>query len=190
MPTPRFPTRYRDRPYGPAERAAFNAESKALLARATELDAAQQALAVELAEVRSKLAEMRIVMWPRVEHKDIVHGYRITRRGGPPPIPPVAPNALPVWGRHLRATVLAVLARNARAMTLVEIHREINLNGFAIKSRHPVKRLADCLGYEIVKGRARRVERGIYTLGVLNPGDYRRVTNIAVEPADQLRRAA
>lgn len=190
MPAIRFPTRYRDRPRGPAEFRAFNSECKALLDRATELDAAQQALAVELAEVRTKLAEMRVVMWPRVEPKDIVHGYRITRRGGPPPIPPVAPNALPVWGKHLRATVLAVLARNRREMTLVEIHREINLNGFAIKSRQPVKRLADCLGYEIVKGRARRVERGIYTLGVLNPGEYRRVERIPVEPADQFRRAA
>ena len=65
MPAPRFPTRYRDRPFGPAERAAFNAECAALLERATELDAAQQALAVELAEVRTKLAEMRVVMWPR-----------------------------------------------------------------------------------------------------------------------------
>ncbi len=190
MPAIRFPTRYRDRPFGPAERAAFNAECAALLARATELDAAQQALAAELAEVRTKLAEMRIVMWPRVEPKDIVHGYRITRRGGPPPIPPVAPNALPVWGRHLRATVIALLARNARAMTLVEIHRELNLNGYAIKSRHPVKRLADCLGYEIVKGRAQRVERGVYTLGVLNPGDYRRIARIATKPAEPFRRAA
>ena len=91
-------------------------------------------------------------MWPRVDPKDIVHGFRITRRGGPPPIPPVAPNAHPVWGKHLRSTVLAVLARNGRAMTLVEIHRELNLNGYAIDSRQPVKRLADCLGYEIVEG--------------------------------------
>ena len=190
MPAARFPTRYRDRPHGPAERAAFNAQCAALLARATELDAAQQALAAELAEVRTQLAEMRVVMWPRVEPKDIVHGYRITRRGGPPPIPPVAPNAYPVWGKHLRSTVLAVLARNGRAMTLVEIHRELNLNGYAIKSRQPVKRLADCLGYEIVKGRARRVDRGVYVLGVLNPGEHRRIAGITVKPADDFRRAA
>ena len=46
-------------------------------------------------------------------------------------------------------------------MTLVELHRELHLNGYAIASRHPVKRLADALGYEHLKGRARRVERGV-----------------------------
>ena len=75
-------------------------------------------------------------------------------------------------------------------MTLVEIHRELHLNGYAIDSRQPVKRLADCLGYEIVKGRAKRVERGVYTLGVLNPGEYRRISRIATRPAEQFDRAA
>ena len=54
-------------------------------------------------------------------------------------------------------------------MTLVEIHRELHLNGYAIASRHPVKRLADALAYETRKGRARRVDRGIYALDELNP---------------------
>ena len=45
------------------------------------------------------LAAMRVVMWPRVEPKDIVHGYRVTHRGGPPPIPPVAPGAQPLVGQ-------------------------------------------------------------------------------------------
>ena len=58
---------------------AFHAECAALLQPATELDAAQQALAVELAEVRTQLAELRVVMWPRVDPKDIVHGFRRTR---------------------------------------------------------------------------------------------------------------
>jgi len=58
---------------------------------------------------------------------------------------------------------LAVLARNAREMTLVEVHRELHLNGYAIASRQPVKRLADALGYEVMKGRAVRVERGDLT---------------------------
>ncbi len=171
MPAIRYPTRYRRMPHGPAEFAAFRSECAALLARAGELDNAQQALGAQLAEVRTQLAEMRIVMWPRVDPKDIVHGFRRTRRGGPPPIPPVAPGAHPLVGKHLRSTVLAVLARNARPMTLVEIHRELHLNGFAIASRQPVKRLADALGYETRKGRARRLDRGIYVLDLLNPGD-------------------
>jgi hypothetical protein len=178
MPAMRYPTRYRDVPHGRKAFLAFHAECAALLQRATELDAAQQALAVELAEVRTQLAELRVVMWPRIDPKDVVHGFRRTHRGGPPPIPPEAPNAHRLKGRHLRSTALAVLARNARAMTLVEIHRELHLNGYAIESREPVKRLADCLGYESIKGRARRVDRGRYSLGQLNPGERRRMTSL------------
>ena len=183
MPALRYPTRYRPLPHGPDEFAAFREECAALLDRATELDQAQRALSAELAEVRTRLAEMRVVMWPRVDPKDIVHGFRITRRGGPPPIPPEAPGCLPLFGKHLRSAVLAILARNARAMTLVEIHRELHLNGYAIASRHPVKRLANCLGYEVLKGRARRIERGNYSLGMLSPGTLRRITRLGVGPA-------
>ncbi|MCU1464450.1 MAG: hypothetical protein JWM72_378, partial [Actinomycetia bacterium] len=161
MAAVRYPMRYRRVPHGRAEFVAFHAECAALLARATELDAAQQALGGELAQVRTALAELRVVMWPRVDPRDIVHGFRVTHRGGPAPIPPEAPGARPVRGKDLRSVVLAVLARNARPMTLVEIHRELHLNGYAIASRQPVKRLADALGYESVKGRAERVERGV-----------------------------
>jgi hypothetical protein len=174
MPAVRYPTRYRKLPYGPAEHAAYQAECAALLARATELDAAQQALAVELAEVRSQLAELRVVLWPRVDPKDIVHGFRRTLRGGPAPIPPVAPNALAVKGAKLRSAVLKVLFKSPRPMTLVEIHRELQLDGYAIASRTPVQRLADCLGYEDRKGRAHRVARGVYRIGLLNPAERRR----------------
>jgi hypothetical protein len=175
MPTIRYPTRYRTVPHGHDARVAFHRECQALLARATELDAAQQALAVELAEVRTQLAELRVVLWPRVDPKDIVHGFRRTLRGGPPPIPPEAPNALAVRGPQLRSAVLRILFRSQRPMTLVEIHREMHLNGYAIASRSPVQRLADCLGYEDTKGRARRVDRGVYRIGLLNPAERRRI---------------
>jgi hypothetical protein len=166
----RYPMRYRRVPHGRAEFVAFHAECAVLLDRAAELDAAQQALAVELAEVRTALAELRVVMWPRVDPQDIVHGFRVTRRGGPAPIPPEVQNALPIRGKALRSVVLAVLARNGRPMSLVEVHREVHLGGYAIASRQPVKRLADALGYETVTGRAVRVKRGVYRLGRLNPG--------------------
>ncbi len=185
MPAIRYPTRYRRLPHGPREFAMFHAECAALLDRAAELDTAQRALACELAQVRTQLAELRVVMWPRVDPKDIVHGFRVTHRGGPPPVPPVAPNAQPLCGKHLRSTALAVLARNGRPMTLVEIHRELHLNGYAIASRQPVKRLADSLGYEILKGRAKRVDRGVYTLDQLNPGEHRRIRRIVITPALQ-----
>jgi hypothetical protein len=178
----RYPTRYRTVPHGREAFVAFHAECLDLLQRATELDAAQQALAVELAEVRTKLAEMRVVMWPRVDPKDIVRGFRRTVRGGSAPIPPEAPNAQPVGGVALRSAVLQVLALNDRPMTLVEIHRELHLNGRAIVSRQPVQRLADCLGLEHRKGRACRVERGVYRLGVLNPAERRRVDKSTIRP--------
>ncbi len=188
MPAIRYPTRYRRLPHGPNAFTALHAECSALLDRATQLDAAQRVLSGELAEVRTQLAELRLVMWPRVDPKDIVHGFRVTLRGGPPPLPPVAPNALPLSGKHLRSAALAVLVRNSRAMSLVEIHRELHLSGYAIAARQPVKRLAESLGYEIVKGRAQRVARGIYTLGQLNPGERRRITRLAttrIAPAAQ-----
>jgi hypothetical protein len=108
---------------------------------------------------------LRVVMWPRVDPKDIVHGFRVTHRGGPAPIPPEAPGARGLSGKDLRSVAVAVLARQARAMTLVELHRELHLNGYAIASRQPVKRLADALGCEAIKGRAERVERAVYRLG-------------------------
>lgn len=183
MPAVRYPARYRTMPHGPAEFAALSAECSALLETASELDNAQRALSCELAHVRTQLAELRLVMWPRIDPKDLVHGFRRTHRGGPPPIPPVAPDARPLRGRHLRSTALAVLARNDRPMTLVELHRELHLNGYAIASRDPVKRLSDALNYETVKGRARRVDRGIYRLAVLNSGERRRIERVALTHA-------
>ena len=124
-----------------------------------------------MADMRHELASMRVVMWPRVEPKDIVYGFRFTRVNGPPPIPPIAPNAFPAKGRYVRYAALAVLAEHRRPMKLVEIHRELHLSGYAIASRHPVKRLADALGYETRIGRARRIDRGVYAVGQLNPAD-------------------
>jgi len=180
-----YPIRYRALPHGPAELAALRAECEALLERASQLDAAQQALAAELARVRTQLAERRLFMWPKVDRREIVHGFRVTLRGGPAPIPPEARNALPLSGKHLRSTVLALLARNGGEMALVEIHRELHLSGHAIASRQPVQRLANALAYEIVKGRAKRVERGRYTLGLLNPGVRRRIGRIRLDGGDR-----
>lgn len=174
----RYPTRYRRLPHGPEGFAVFRAESSVLLDRATELDAAQRLLACELADVRTSLAELRVAMWPRIDPKDIIHGFRRTRRGGPPPIPPAATNSLPLHGKSLRSTVLAMLLRNERPMTLVEMHRELHLGGYVIASREPVKRLGNVLAYEVGKGRARRVDRATYVIGRLNPGERRRISRI------------
>jgi len=178
VPAIRYPTRYRRLPRGREEFALFLAEMDVLFERAVALDRQQRALSVQLADVRTALAEMRVTMWPSVDPKDIVHGIRVTRRRGPPPIPPVAPNAQPLTGTQLRSTVLAILLGERRPMTLVEVHREVHLRGYVIASREPVKRLADALRYETILGRAHRVDRGIYTLGELSPGTRRRLAKI------------
>jgi hypothetical protein len=183
VPAAQHPTRYRKLAHGPEGFAAYFAESSALLDRATELDAAQRVLADELGGVRTRLAELRIALWPQIDTKDIVHGFRRTRRGGPPPIPPAARNSLPLHGKHLRSGVLAILLRHERPMTLVDIHRELHLSGYVMASREPVKRLGNVLAYEVVKGRARRVDRATYAIGLLNPGERRRLAKIRVAPS-------
>ncbi len=180
MPAAEYPKRYRRLPHGPEAFAVFHRESWALLDRATELDAAQRVLARELADIRTRLAELRVVLWPRIDPKDIVHGFRRTRLGGPPPIPPAASNSLPLHGKHLRSAVLATLLRHDLPMTLVDIHRELHLGGYVIASREPVKRLGNVLAYEVVKGRARRVDRATYVIDRLNPGERRRLAKIGV----------
>jgi hypothetical protein len=136
MSAVRYPIRYRQIPHGPDAFKALHAEGAALLDRATELDAAQQALAAQLADVRTQLAELRIVMWPHIDFKNLAHGFRRTRRSGPAPIPARRPPRPTAVRKASRSTALAVLARNARPMTLVEIHRELHLND--TRSRHAI----------------------------------------------------
>ena len=138
-------------------------------------------LAEQLAAVRHQLASMRVVMWPRVEPKDIVYGFRFTRVNGPPPIPPIAPNAFPAQGKYVRYAALAVLAEHRRPMKLVEIHRALHLGGYAIVSRYPVKRLADALGYETPRRpgpphRPRRLRRRPSQSGRASPPRQDRLT--------------
>jgi hypothetical protein len=170
-----FGRRHRRPPRTPEEKASLLAERAELLERAKQIDAKQRTLAEEMGALRRQLAHLRVVMWPRIEPKDIVQGFRHTRVNGPAPIPPVARNAHQVRGRALRVAALAVLARHQRPMTLTEIHRELHLQGYAIESRMPVQRLADALAYEVRKGRAARVDRGVYRLGLLNPADRRNI---------------
>lgn len=99
MTAAKYPTRHRRLPHEPHVYAALSVECEVLFDRATELDNAQRALSDELADVRTQLAELRVVMWPSIDGKDIVHGFRLTRRGGPPPIPPVAARGRSLMGK-------------------------------------------------------------------------------------------
>ena len=153
-PPVRYPTRYRTLPHGPAELRRLPRRVRTRCSPAPPSSTPRNKPSpASWPTSAPKLAELRVVMWPRIDRKDIVHGFRRTRRGGPPPIPRVAPERAPA----LRAnTCVRPRSRswraNDRPMTLVEIHRELHLNGYAIASRDPVKRLADCLGYESDQG--------------------------------------
>jgi hypothetical protein len=167
--------RHRPQPRTPQEHEIELRQRAALLDEAWHIDLEQRRLAERMGAVRSMLAYSRVVMWPRVEARDIVYGFRRTRVKGPPPIPPPAKDAYWVRGRALRFAALAILARNhERALSLPEIHRELHLAGYGISSRTPVKRLADALGYEDRQGRVVRVERGWYRIGILSPAERRR----------------
>jgi hypothetical protein len=184
----RYYQRYRRPANTPEAMAALERERRVLLNEASDIDHQQRALAEAMADVRSKLASNRVIMWPRVEPRDIIYDFRRKMRGGPPPIPPPARNAHWVRGRALWFAALAILARaNNRPLPLPEIHRELHLAGYGIASRTPVKRLANALGYEVSQGRAIRTDRGWYRLGQLSPADRRRAEQHGESPQPDRR---
>jgi hypothetical protein len=96
-------------------------------------------------------------LWPRLEH---CHARR------PPhpnqaPLPPAAPNAIEIAGASLRTMCLALLRRFGE-LTLSELHALIHRHGYLVAAPHPVKTLADAMGYEARRGRAERTARATY----------------------------
>lgn len=174
---------FRPRPACAEGRAEIRARQRVLVAEAEVLEREHQARASRMAEIRRELKELRDVM------VDVSPGvrtrFRKPRVPGPAPVGRPAPPAVPVYGRELRYAALGVLARARRPMTLAEIHRGLHAAGFAIAGHHPVKQLADSLGWEHERGRAHRVARGVYELGELSPYRRRR----ALLGADEVVRA-
>jgi hypothetical protein len=158
--------RFRDRP-------ALLERQRELSEAATVIDAQQRTLAVQFSAIRHELVTLRERLWPR-QPGSALRDVRRPRVGGPAPIPPPVPNAVPLRGRDLRYAALGVLVRTGRPMSLPEIHRGLHLAGFRIAGNHTVKRLGDALAYECTKGRATRVSRGTYGLGELSPARRRR----------------
>ncbi|MCB1262918.1 MAG: hypothetical protein KDB33_21330, partial [Acidimicrobiales bacterium] len=127
-----------------------------------------------LAEVDVRLAELtqlrldtldvldatRDQLWPRLGPHHVRRPPALDR----PLIPPAHTAARPVHGRHLRQACLTLLAR-AGTLTLTELHARLHTHGFVIRARHPVKCLADAMGYEVRLGRAHRVRRATYGIG-------------------------
>lgn len=78
------------------------------------------------------------------------------------PLPPTAKRPKLLSGRELRAICLAFLNKATGALTLRQLHSLLHRAGYAILHHHPVKALADALGYEADHGRAQRTARGTY----------------------------
>jgi len=79
-------------------------------------------------------------------------------------LPPAPHDARTLWGRRLRSVCLGLLRIHGAPMRLVDLHALLHRRGFVVASSHPVKALADALGYERIEGRVRRTARGIYEL--------------------------
>jgi len=158
--------RYRDRP-------ALLERQRQLSYVAIAIDAQQRSLAAQFGEIRHEPVSLRERLWPR-RPGSALRNVRRPRVGGPPPIPPPAPTAVPVRGRDLRYAALGVLVRTGLPMSLPEIHRALHLGGYRIAGQGSVKRLGDALAYECTKGRVVRVARGMYALGELSPARRRR----------------
>lgn len=161
---------FRPRPACAEGRREIRARMQELVAEAEELEQEHQVRAARMGEIRRELTMLRdasVHIAPGVRPR-----FRKARVPGPAPVGRPAPPAVPVRGRHLRYAALGVLLRARRPMTLPEIHRGLHAAGFAIDGWHPVKQLADALGWEHEKKRARRVARGVYEVGQLSA--YRR----------------
>ena len=143
--------RYRDRP-------ALLERQQHLSDAAAAIDAQQRSLAAQFGEIRHELVSLRERLWPRRPGRAL-RNVRRPRVGGPPPIPPPAPTAVPVNGRDLRYAALGVLVRAGTPMSLPEIHRALHLSGYRIAGQRAVKRLGDTLAYECTKGHVVRVSR-------------------------------
>ena len=162
----------RDRPLDRRDRQRLVARRAHLIAEVEALDAEHGRSARRMTHLRRELGRLRSLLWPNGEGRGW-RGFRRPRVGGPAPVGPTAPDALPVRGRSLRYAAVGVLVRAGEPLTLPDIHRRLHLSGYRIDGEHQVKQLADALGYEHRRGRAHRIERGVYGVGELTPARRR-----------------
>lgn len=135
-----------------------------LIDRCAQLEAQLAALEAEMAEraarhaqLRQRLEQHRRRLFPNFGHRR----GRAPSPEGREKLPPLAHQAVPLWGRRLRAVCTALL-RASGALPLSALHALLHRHGYEVAVPHPVKGLADALAYEVEQGRARRVRRGVY----------------------------
>jgi hypothetical protein len=132
---------------------------EATLTDLRELDAQLDALAAERRRLAESLRDQHRRLWTNLSRRG-----RKPLPDGTESLPPVRHDARPLWGRRLRSVCLALLRSHAAPLLLVDLHALLHRRGFVVNSAHPVKALADALGYEALSGRVRRVARGTYEL--------------------------
>jgi hypothetical protein len=167
-PVPRVPGTYTRKPtflqrqqsaLHRATRLRLHARRDASLAELARIDRQLDGLSVRRIALLDELEAARDRLWPAVP---ICKGRR------PPsldasPMPPVPADARWARGRGLRGLCLTILGRHG-ALRLEDLHALIHRYGYGVDSPHPVKALADAMGYEVRQGRAVRLARGVYDL--------------------------
>ena len=143
--------------YG-AKRAAVQARCQTLSTSIADLDRQLDEIAAQRRRLSRELRQHRRRLWPNLAKRG-----RQPAPDGTEQLPPIRHGATYLWGRRLRAACLAILSRlGPGPVTLAELHVLLHRHHFAVASRHPVKALADALGYETEQGRTQRAGRGLY----------------------------
>jgi hypothetical protein len=146
--------------------------------RLNQIDERLEKLSAERRSIVDALSELREELYPPVPW---AHGRR------PPdidrsPLPPAPAGAQTIGGRDLRVTCLTILRRHG-ATSLPELHGLLHRYGYLVGARRPVTALSDAMAYEVERGRARRVERGIYASTCRPPRRRRAAPPLADHPA-------
>lgn len=138
------------------KRARAMAEAAKLSQALAEAEQALSAAAAHYREARRRLGEVQEQLRPKLGRR-----ARQPAPDGSEQLPEVATDATDLWGRRLRSVALTLLRRSGR-LTLIQLHALLHRHGYVINADSHVKILADAMGYEVDRGRARRVERGVY----------------------------
>jgi len=141
-----------------ARRAAVEAACRRLQSELDQLDGEIAALARRRRELALSLRRERFRLLTTLQRKG-----RQPAVDGTVALPSLTADARFVSGRRLRAVCLALLHRFG-TQPLKDLHVLLHRHGYAVAGRHPVQVLADTLGYELDRGRVRRVARGVYEL--------------------------